>query len=251
MPASLPHPENYVGPPLNYAEKTWVWWVTLWLFCSCCCFHHVVQGCEITQNPRILTLLLQRFSFDYKYRCYVKLHCKVDVPQTLHMEVCFYIFIYFCSIFFNLTFLKSGDFILPPFLQNCKYDLYALVNHFGNLIGGHYTAQIKSFENKEWYHFNDDIVAGVRRLIFWYVVQFQKFSHSLRFNNMKFNTFHCDIFIILQVKQPLFGSGDKSLRSSTAYLLMYRKGRFANVQYYFLVYRFFFCSVMIYLNLCI
>ncbi|XP_038548034.1 ubiquitin carboxyl-terminal hydrolase 47-like isoform X1 [Micropterus salmoides] len=111
-------------------------------------------GCEITQNPRILTLLLQRFSFDYKYRCYVKLHCKVDVPQTLHME-------------------------------NCKYDLYALVNHFGNLIGGHYTAQIKSFENKEWYHFNDDIVAGV--------------------------------------KQPLFGSGDKSLRSSTAYLLMYRK----------------------------
>lgn len=109
----------------------------------------------------------------------------MDVPQTLHMEVCFYIFIYFCSIFFYLTFLKSGDFILPPFLQNCKYDLYALVNHFGNLIGGHYTAQIKSFENKEWYHFNDDIVAGV--------------------------------------KQPLFGSGDKSLRSSTAYLLMYRK----------------------------
>ncbi|XP_044039326.1 ubiquitin carboxyl-terminal hydrolase 47 isoform X2 [Siniperca chuatsi] len=111
-------------------------------------------GCEITQNPEILTLLLKRFSFDYKRRCYVKIYCNVDVPQTLHME-------------------------------NCKYDLYALVNHFGNLTGGHYTAQIKSFETQLWYHFNDDIVEGV--------------------------------------KQPLFGAGDKSLRSCTAYLLMYRK----------------------------
>eukprot|EP00064_Thunnus_orientalis_P022696 superscaffoldBa00007900_g22910 len=43
--------------------------------------------CEITRNPKILTLLLKRFSFDDKRRCYFKLHCEVDVPQTLHMEV--------------------------------------------------------------------------------------------------------------------------------------------------------------------
>ncbi|XP_037614546.1 ubiquitin carboxyl-terminal hydrolase 47-like isoform X1 [Sebastes umbrosus] len=111
-------------------------------------------GCEITQNPEILTLLLKRFSFDYKFRCYVKLHCNVDVPQTLHM----------------------GE---------CKYDLYALVHHFGNLTGGHYTAQIKSFETHMWYHFNDDSVN--------------------------------------RVKPPLFVAGNSSLRSCTAYLLMYRK----------------------------
>ncbi|XP_070786064.1 ubiquitin carboxyl-terminal hydrolase 50-like isoform X2 [Enoplosus armatus] len=111
-------------------------------------------GCEMTQNPEILTLLLKRFSFDAKRRRYVKLHCKVDVPQTLHME-------------------------------NCKYDLYALVNHFGNLTGGHYTALIKSVDTQEWYHFNDDVVERVR--------------------------------------QSLFESGDMSLRSCTAYLLMYRK----------------------------
>lgn len=111
-------------------------------------------GCEITQNPEILTLLLKRFSFDYKRRCYVKLHCNVDVPQTLHTE-------------------------------NCKYDLYALVNHFGDLTGGHYTAQIKSFETHMWYHFNDNIVD--------------------------------------RVEPPLFGAGNNSLRSCTAYLLMYRK----------------------------
>ncbi|XP_054457698.1 uncharacterized protein si:ch211-212k18.13 isoform X2 [Anoplopoma fimbria] len=111
-------------------------------------------GCEMTQNPEVLTLLLKRFRFDYKRRCYVKLHCNVDVPQTLHME-------------------------------KCKYDLYALVNHFGNLTGGHYTAQIKSLETDSWYHFNDDIVN--------------------------------------RVIPPLFGDRNNSLRSRTAYLLMYRK----------------------------
>ncbi|KAK9524827.1 hypothetical protein VZT92_017193 [Zoarces viviparus] len=110
--------------------------------------------CEMTQSPEILTLLLKTFSFDYKRRCYVKLHCNVDVPETLHME-------------------------------SCKYDLYALVNHFGNLTGGHYTAQIKSFETHTWYHFNDDVVN--------------------------------------RVIPPLFGAGNNPLRSRTAYLLMYRK----------------------------
>ncbi|KAG7241580.1 hypothetical protein INR49_025500 [Caranx melampygus] len=67
---------------------------------------------------------------------------------------------------------------------NCKYDLYAIVNHYGNISGGHYTAQIRSFETGEWYCFNDDTVQRVR--------------------------------------QPLFGSGN-SVRSRTAYLVMYRK----------------------------
>ncbi|TMS02203.1 Putative ubiquitin carboxyl-terminal hydrolase 50 [Larimichthys crocea] len=126
------------------------------IYCSHCTEKQDADfRCEMTQNPEVLTLLLKRFTFDYKRRCYVKLHCKVDVPQVLHTE-------------------------------DCDYDLYALVNHFGNLTGGHYTAQIKSFETRVWYHFNDSIVKGVK---------------------------------------PLFGVGDKSLRSSTAYLLMYRKVR--------------------------
>ncbi|XP_071315074.1 ubiquitin carboxyl-terminal hydrolase 46-like [Trachinotus anak] len=110
--------------------------------------------CEMTHTPEILTLLLKRFTFDHKRLSYVKLHCEADVPQTLHME-------------------------------NCRYDLYALVHHFGNLTGGHYTAEIKSFETGEWYCFDDDIVERVR--------------------------------------QPLFGPGNSSVRSRTAYLLVYRK----------------------------
>lgn len=58
--------------------------------------------------------------------------------------------------------------IFFPFLspQDLKYELYAIVHHFGDLTGGHYTAQIKSFENQQWYIFNDDIVKKVRRIFF-------------------------------------------------------------------------------------
>ncbi|XP_008281587.1 putative ubiquitin carboxyl-terminal hydrolase 50 [Stegastes partitus] len=109
---------------------------------------------ELTQHPDVLTLLLKRFTFDYKRKCYVKLHCKADVPQTLYTKT-------------------------------CTYDLFAVVNHFGNLTGGHYTAEIKSFETGQWYCFDDD---SVRR-----------------------------------VKSHPFGIGVNSLRSCAAYLLMYRK----------------------------
>ncbi|XP_041636051.1 ubiquitin carboxyl-terminal hydrolase 17-like protein D [Cheilinus undulatus] len=126
------------------------------VYCNHCNKKHNAKfGCEITQHPEILTLLLKRFSFDNKHQCYVKLHCVVEVPETLHMK-------------------------------NCTYDLYALVHHCGDLTGGHYTSHIKSFETQGWYHFNDDVVKGVR--------------------------------------QSLFGESGKCLKSSTAYLLMYRKG---------------------------
>ncbi|KAM9836672.1 uncharacterized protein ACBR49_019113 [Aulostomus maculatus] len=110
--------------------------------------------CEVTHHPEILTLLLKRFRFDSTYSCYVKLKRQVEVPQTLSLE----------------------DF---------TYDLYALVKHSGTLTGGHYTALIKSFENGEWYDFND--------------------------------------LIVEIVKEPLFKGDRRSLRSCRAYLLMYRK----------------------------
>ncbi|XP_026209256.1 ubiquitin carboxyl-terminal hydrolase 47-like isoform X2 [Anabas testudineus] len=103
------------------------------MFCNHCNEKREAEiDCEITQHPEILTLLLKRFRFDNKRKCYVKLHCKVDVPQTLEVK-------------------------------SCRYDLYALVNHFGNLTGGHYTAEIHSFETREWYHFNDDLVQMVKQ----------------------------------------------------------------------------------------
>ncbi|XP_068164762.1 ubiquitin carboxyl-terminal hydrolase 50-like isoform X1 [Antennarius striatus] len=125
------------------------------IYCKCCDSKQEAEiGCEIKQRPEVLTLLLKRFRFDDKQRCYTKLRCSVDVPHILHIE-------------------------------SCKYVLYALLNHFGDLKGGHYTAHVKSYENKWWYHFNDDVVK--------------------------------------RVDPPPSEPGAEGLRSCFAYLLMYQK----------------------------
>lgn len=42
------------------------------------------------------------------------------------------------------------------------YELYAMVEHVGNLKNGHYTALIKSQDDDKWYNFNDSSVTLVR-----------------------------------------------------------------------------------------
>ena len=39
------------------------------------------------------------------------------------------------------------------------YDLYGVVNHYGTLINGHYTAYCKNFVSNSWYLFNDSKVS--------------------------------------------------------------------------------------------
>ena len=39
-----------------------------------------------------------------------------------------------------------------------KYNLYATVNHFGNMGSGHYVANCKNNLDGKWYHFNDDSI---------------------------------------------------------------------------------------------
>jgi hypothetical protein len=43
-----------------------------------------------------------------------------------------------------------------------KYDLYAVVNHYGSLNGGHYTSMGKNIDGK-WYNFNDASVSELSR----------------------------------------------------------------------------------------
>ncbi|XP_054916351.1 ubiquitin carboxyl-terminal hydrolase 47-like [Poeciliopsis prolifica] len=124
------------------------------MFCSRCNQKHDADiEYEMMHCPDVLTLLLKRFSFDYQQNRYVKLNGKVDVAQTLE-------------------------------IKNCRYDLYAVVHHFGDLMGGHYTADIKSFETGNWYCFND-------------------------------NTVKC-------INEVYVKSGQNQIRSSTVYLLMYK-----------------------------
>jgi ubiquitin carboxyl-terminal hydrolase 47 len=49
-----------------------------------------------------------------------------------------------------LEYLKSGDYV---------YNLYSILIHSGSAMGGHYYAYIKSFEDGNWYNFNDGTVS--------------------------------------------------------------------------------------------
>lgn len=42
------------------------------------------------------------------------------------------------------------------------YDLWGVVNHFGGLNGGHYTACARNERDEKWYDFSDDHVTTVR-----------------------------------------------------------------------------------------
>ncbi|XP_021433575.2 ubiquitin carboxyl-terminal hydrolase 47 isoform X2 [Oncorhynchus mykiss] len=84
-------------------------------------------ACKMEHHPKILTLLLKRFEFDYHSMSYTKNDCCVEVPHTLRTK-------------------------------NCDYELYAVVDHVGSLRGGHYTARIKSYDDHNWYVFDDSYV---------------------------------------------------------------------------------------------
>nr|XP_040035886.1 ubiquitin carboxyl-terminal hydrolase 17-like protein D isoform X2 [Gasterosteus aculeatus aculeatus] len=85
--------------------------------------------CEIKHHPEVLMLLLKRFEFDYQYMTYVKINQTVKVPFTLQIP------------------------------ENQTYELYAVVDHVGDLRGGHYTATIRPQDDEKWYHFDDTRVS--------------------------------------------------------------------------------------------
>ncbi|XP_030194913.1 uncharacterized protein LOC115529905 [Gadus morhua] len=85
--------------------------------------------CEVELYPKVLVLLLKRFEFSYYEMDYVKNDCPVDVPLDIEMP------------------------------KGVSYELYATVDHVGDLRGGHYTATIQSPDDGGcWYDFNDSMV---------------------------------------------------------------------------------------------
>ncbi|CAL8238963.1 unnamed protein product, partial [Gadus morhua 'NCC'] len=84
---------------------------------------------EVELYPKVLVLLLKRFEFSYYEMDYVKNDCPVDVPLDIEMP------------------------------KGVSYELYATVDHVGDLRGGHYTATIQPADDGGcWYDFNDSWV---------------------------------------------------------------------------------------------
>ncbi|XP_047465260.1 ubiquitin carboxyl-terminal hydrolase 15-like isoform X2 [Mugil cephalus] len=79
----------------------------------------------IRNHPDVLMLLLKRFEFNYYYMKYFKIDRVVAVPYSLQIP------------------------------EGQTYELYAVVDHFGDLMSGHYAATIKEENGDRWFSFND------------------------------------------------------------------------------------------------
>lgn len=53
------------------------------------------------------------------------------------------------------------DFPTFVVIQNQTYELYAVIDHFGDLRSGHYSSRIRSQPDSGWYQFNDNSVTAV------------------------------------------------------------------------------------------
>ncbi|XP_047465322.1 probable ubiquitin carboxyl-terminal hydrolase creB [Mugil cephalus] len=79
----------------------------------------------IRNHPEVLMLLLKRFDFNYYYMKYFKINRVVAVPYSLQIP------------------------------EGQTYELYAVVDHFGDLMSGHYAATIKDEPGDRWFRFDD------------------------------------------------------------------------------------------------
>ena len=97
---------------------------------------------EIYKSNKILVMAFKRFNRVWKVRDFI------DFPiDELNMGPYLK-----CIFFINLANKNKIPLI---------YDLYGVVNHFGSMGGGHYTAYCKNFLNGRWYEFDDSRVSQV------------------------------------------------------------------------------------------
>ncbi|XP_056607637.1 uncharacterized protein LOC130425369 isoform X2 [Triplophysa dalaica] len=110
------------------------------IFCNDCqMFMDTEMTSSLQKVPLVLVLHLERFELDYDTMCCVKNDSLVQIPARLSVE-------------------EKAD----KTNKYC-YDLYAMANHVGSLNGGHYYAVIKSFEDHQWYRFDDSFVEEIKK----------------------------------------------------------------------------------------
>ncbi|XP_027894283.1 ubiquitin carboxyl-terminal hydrolase 47-like isoform X2 [Xiphophorus couchianus] len=104
---------------------------------------------KLQHHPEILILLLKRFEYNYNHMSYSKDSRPVDVCYTINLP------------------------------ENQTYEMYAMVDHFGTLRGGHYTATIKPEEEESWYEFNDSSVTLLGNQMFQGKFEKSRSAHLL------------------------------------------------------------------------
>jgi ubiquitin carboxyl-terminal hydrolase 8 len=94
----------------------------------------VIKSLQFWSLPSILIMDLKRFN-KLNFR---KNNCYVDIP---------------------LEPIDLSKYVIGYQKESYVYELYGICNHSGNVMGGHYTANVKT--NSGWYHFNDSNVTKI------------------------------------------------------------------------------------------
>ncbi|XP_074276694.1 ubiquitin carboxyl-terminal hydrolase 5 [Silene latifolia] len=94
---------------------------------------------DLWRLPEVLVIHLKRFSYNRSLKH--KLDTVVNFP--LHD--------------LDLTKYVANKNVSEPQL----YELYALINHYGSMGSGHYTAHIKLLDEIRWYNFDDSHIMGI------------------------------------------------------------------------------------------
>lgn len=118
------------------------------VYCKKCKEHRCqTKKLDLWSLPVCLIVHLKRFGRERLDGPLVKIGCSVDFPNELDLEE------YMC---------QKG----ARSASSTRYELYGVINHHGNVGGGHYTANAvvvppsaKTLELGEWFNFNDSIVS--------------------------------------------------------------------------------------------
>ena len=109
----------------KFAQKEILDESNLWFCDKCKSNQKAIKKIQINYFPEILVIHLKRFKGSTGY----KINNQVDVP------------IY--------------DFVLKSYNIEEKYNLVGVINHYGNLACGHYTAFCRNYYDGKWYKFDD------------------------------------------------------------------------------------------------
>ncbi|KAK1694163.1 hypothetical protein QYE76_010860 [Lolium multiflorum] len=112
----------------------------MWYCPSCKEHRQASKKLDLWRLPEILVVHLKRFSYSRYMKN--KLDTFVNFPIH-HLDMSKY-----------AKHTSRGD--QPPI-----YELYSVINHYGGLGGGHYSAYAKLVEEDNWYHFDDSHVSSV------------------------------------------------------------------------------------------
>uniref|UniRef100_A0A6B2L2B8 USP domain-containing protein n=1 Tax=Arcella intermedia TaxID=1963864 RepID=A0A6B2L2B8_9EUKA len=123
------------------------------IYCSTCKQHEKVwKKLEIWKAPPILIVHLKRFMY-FKNR-WIKSNRSVLFPQTnLHLQ---------CQDMISPS--DSDTNSSDKGTHDLVFDLYACVNHYGTMSGGHYTVYSQNLVDKNWYLYNDHQVSHLEHL---------------------------------------------------------------------------------------